>query len=328
MKTRILLSEIVQLHKVTALYILYRRAINANDTDSTLIEKYLYDRMAKKQALMLEARVNDVIVGFAHLYPSFSSVKMRKIYIMRDIFITQKFCNSEIGSMLIRRAEEIVSAIGINKLLVRTSDDHIKNILESSEYKIDHFIYYSKLLKKINSDRESMNIEIRKVTNISSKIYNLFDKYRLFYKQSSNQLACNEYLIQRLNNNESIIFEAKYNGVTVGFIQLYPGFSSSTLSPYYILNDLFVEETYRNLGVGSQLISYVESFLKANGVEYISLQTALDNPARALYKKLGYEEDKLASYFYKELDVELFKTKLRATELPDFANLKSITITS
>ena len=73
----------------------------------------------------------------------------------------------------------------------------------------------------------------------------LFDKYRIFYEQDSNLQAAKRFLRERLSNNESIIFAAAIDGKTVGFTQLYSSFSSVSMLPIYILNDLYVENGYR-----------------------------------------------------------------------------------
>ena len=58
----------------------------------------------------------------------------------------------------------------------------------------------------------------------------LFDKYRIFYKQSSDPEAARKFLTERLNKKESVIFIAVDTHKNVlGFTQLYPVFSSFSL---------------------------------------------------------------------------------------------------
>ena len=48
------------------------------------------------------------------------------------------------------------------------------------------------------------------------------------------------FLKERLENQDSEIFVAEENGILTGFTQLYPLFSSTRMKRYWLLNDLFV----------------------------------------------------------------------------------------
>lgn len=124
-------------------------------------------------------------------------------------------------------------------------------------------------------------------------VVDLFDKYRIFYGQPSDKKLANRYLAQRLEKNESIIFvateETNGNEYPIGFTQLYPAYSSVKAVKNWILNDLFVEEEYRQKGVGEGLIRAAMDFAKNEGAIYVQLETAVDNHrAQRLYESLGF----------------------------------------
>ena len=84
-----------------------------------------------------------------------------------------------------------------------------------------------------------MVLDIKKVRKADvSMVAILFDAYRVFYKQSSDLQAAFDFLEQRVDKNESTIFMAILQGEALGFIQLYPVFSSDSLKPAWLLNDL------------------------------------------------------------------------------------------
>ncbi len=118
----------------------------------------------------------------------------------------------------------------------------------------------------------------------------LFDGYRQFYQQASDIDAGKAFLRERLQRQQSVIFLAKNDaGEGLGFTQLYPTFSSISMRNQWILNDLFVAEEARKLGVVSQLMQAAEDFAKNNGASGLSLSTAVDNhQAQALYEKRGW----------------------------------------
>jgi GNAT superfamily N-acetyltransferase len=83
----------------------------------------------------------------------------------------------------------------------------------------------------------------------------LFDAYRQFYRQPSDQDLARRFLLDRLEYNESTILLAEEsNRLPVGFTQLFPSFSSLSAAPIFILNDLFVAPAARHQGVASLLL--------------------------------------------------------------------------
>ncbi|UIR55391.1 GNAT family N-acetyltransferase [Sphingobacterium sp. SRCM116780] len=122
------------------------------------------------------------------------------------------------------------------------------------------------------------------------ELVELFDLYRIFYKKESNKEFAKTFLLDRLQNKESIVFIAYIGKEAVGFTQLYPLYSSARMEKNWILNDLYVKEEARKAGIGESLIKKAFSFAKENGAVFVQLSTAVDNyTAQSLYKKIGFE---------------------------------------
>lgn len=126
----------------------------------------------------------------------------------------------------------------------------------------------------------------------------LFNDYRIFYKQKSNEQLASQFLKDRIQNNESIIFMAYVNNEAVGFTQLYPLFSSVSMKPMYLLNDLFVKSNFRGKGIGEALINKAKALCETQQNKGLALQTATDNPAQKLYERLGFIKDHDLYYFW------------------------------
>ncbi|WP_298863081.1 GNAT family N-acetyltransferase [uncultured Gimesia sp.] len=117
----------------------------------------------------------------------------------------------------------------------------------------------------------------------------LFDSYREFYGRNSDLEAARAFLTARLENNESVIFIARESETPVGFTQLYPSFSSVSLAPTFILNDLFVTLESRKQGVGSLLLSAAVDYAKTRNAIRLTLSTEVTNEtAQALYESTGW----------------------------------------
>lgn len=122
----------------------------------------------------------------------------------------------------------------------------------------------------------------------------LFDAYRVFYGQESDPGAARSYLLDRLAQDESVIFLAsdKESERPLGFTQLYPSFSSVNLRPLWILNDLYVVPSHRRQGIGRALMKTAHLFARETGAHAVTLATAVDNVhAQRLYESLGYRRD-------------------------------------
>jgi GNAT superfamily N-acetyltransferase len=121
----------------------------------------------------------------------------------------------------------------------------------------------------------------------------LFDAYRQFYGKPSYPEACRAFLAERFKYNQSIIFLAKDGqGTAIGFAQLYPSFSSGSLTQIFILNDLFVVPSARRQGVASRLLQAAADYGRAAGATRLTLSTAVTNQnAQALYEREGWSRD-------------------------------------
>lgn len=130
----------------------------------------------------------------------------------------------------------------------------------------------------------------------------LFDQYRVFYGQASDMQGAIHFLEQRFSKGESVVFLAHYNKKPVGFTQLYTSFSSVSMQPQYILNDLFVSYDYRGRGIGEALLNQAKAYCRASKYKGILLETAVDNPAQQLYEKLGWIKDTACFHYFWSCD--------------------------
>jgi ribosomal protein S18 acetylase RimI-like enzyme len=126
----------------------------------------------------------------------------------------------------------------------------------------------------------------------------LFDAYRQFYKQDSDEAAAQRFLAERLEQRDSVIFLACHGQESVGFAQLYPSFSSVAMRRLWVLNDLFVIPSARRQGVGELLIRRAVEFARTSDACRLVLATGVDNiAAQRLYKKLGWMQDEAFAHF-------------------------------
>jgi GNAT superfamily N-acetyltransferase len=122
----------------------------------------------------------------------------------------------------------------------------------------------------------------------------LFDAYRQFYEQPSDPGLALTFIRARLEANESVIFLAERDGRPVGFVQLYPLFSSTAARPrrLWLLNDLFVTPAARGGGVARALMLRARRLAEETDAVGLELATAGTNvAAQRLYESLGWRRD-------------------------------------
>ncbi|MGH7775038.1 MAG: GNAT family N-acetyltransferase [Candidatus Binatia bacterium] len=135
----------------------------------------------------------------------------------------------------------------------------------------------------------------------------LFDAYRQFYGRSADPSLARRFIEERLQKGESVIFVATSDvrGAEhgLGFVQLYPSFSSVAARRIWVLNDLFVDPQARRTGLGRALMERAREHAVATGAKRLALETARTNLiAQSLYESLGYKSNDLFKHYTLELE--------------------------
>ena len=106
---------------------------------------------------------------------------------------------------------------------------------------------------------------------------------------------------QRLTTGEGLHLVADASGVVVGQASL-------ELAPYGVASlGMLVDRDWRAQGVGTALVRAAVEGARAHGCHKVSLQVWPHNePARALYRKLGFEEEGVLRRHYRRRNGELW----------------------
>ena len=94
---------------------------------------------------VIAAHVDRAVVGFTQLYPSFSSVSMKRLWVLNDLFVTPDARTSGAGRALLERAERWAAETGAKGLTLSTQ---IANVTAQRLYeacgwtKDDEFVHY------------------------------------------------------------------------------------------------------------------------------------------------------------------------------------------
>ena len=151
-----------------------------------------------------------------------------------------------------------------------------------------------------------MSVTIRPATPSDlERIAPMFDAYRQFYGKPADLDRARDFIRERLARGESVIFLAEdESGGALGFVQLFPSFTSVEARRLWVLNDLFVAEEARGRGVGRALMNAAREHAVRTGAKRLTLETMEDNErAWSLYEALGYvKSEPNVRYYTLELE--------------------------
>ncbi|SEM34364.1 GNAT family N-acetyltransferase [Halomonas caseinilytica] len=121
----------------------------------------------------------------------------------------------------------------------------------------------------------------------------LVDGYRRFYHQPGDVDGARRFMSERLVKGDAhVLLALDDDDHAIGFAQLFPVPSTTSLASRWILNDLFVIPEARRQGAGSALLEAARERAHAHGVSQLMLRTQVDNEmAKARYHALGWQRD-------------------------------------
>lgn len=137
------------------------------------------------------------------------------------------------------------------------------------------------------------------------RLSSLFDDYRQLSVSLDSTASLDEskkWIADCLTNDDATFLLAIKEGQLLGFATLYKGFSSVSLKHYWVLNDLYVTNDARGLGVGTLLMKKVDEYAAKTHSKGVELETSIDNlAAQSLYEKLGYIENTRYKRYFKKV---------------------------
>ncbi|WP_322527886.1 GNAT family N-acetyltransferase [Salinicola sp. LHM] len=127
----------------------------------------------------------------------------------------------------------------------------------------------------------------------------LIDGYRQFYRQPSDLEGARHFLARRFERDDAhLLIALDESDAAIGFVQLFPVPSTTSLGTRWILNDLFVSPQARRQGIGSALLQAARARAVDHDVPQLMLRTQTDNvTAQSCYQALGWQRDE-AFYTY------------------------------
>lgn len=106
--------------------------------------QFIQERLRQNDSTILLAEENGNILGFTQLYPSFSSVSMKKIWILNDLFVEEPYRKQGVAQQLMAAAEAFIQETGAIRVSLSTqiSNAPAQSLYESRGYVKDEEFYH------------------------------------------------------------------------------------------------------------------------------------------------------------------------------------------
>lgn len=126
MAMQIIKAEIKHLELLTPLFDSYR-AFYKQESNMELARSFLKDRLSNQEStIYLALNENSEALGFTQLYPSFSSVSAKKLWILNDLFVTPEARKLGVAQALINEATELAKETNSKGLTLMTDETNKK----------------------------------------------------------------------------------------------------------------------------------------------------------------------------------------------------------
>lgn len=129
------------------------RVSNAQPADLDGARHFMRARLEQRDSVVILAAESapaegatkaQVALGFAQLYPSFSSSAMRRIWILNDLFVAAEHRRNGVGTALLNAAAAYARGDNARRVILATAADNLaaQALYERCGYRRDAFFHY------------------------------------------------------------------------------------------------------------------------------------------------------------------------------------------
>jgi ribosomal protein S18 acetylase RimI-like enzyme len=137
-------ATIEDLPNIVPIFDSYRECFKQPKNPSK-VEKFLYEKFEHLESVIFIAAQENEVIGFAQLYPIFSSLSLQRVWLLNDFYISEEYRNRGIGKQLFAKVKEftlLTKSKGI-ELSVEHSNEKAWHFWEKQGFRIDdEFRYY------------------------------------------------------------------------------------------------------------------------------------------------------------------------------------------
>jgi ribosomal protein S18 acetylase RimI-like enzyme len=131
---------------VSGLFNLYR-IFYQQDSNLDGAKRYIKERIESNESVIFIVKDKEKYVGFTQLYPTFSSISMKRAWILNDLYVAVEARKRGVGEMLLQKAKDYAIATGANSISLSTAPDNssAQSLYEKNGYERDSQFYHYEL---------------------------------------------------------------------------------------------------------------------------------------------------------------------------------------
>lgn len=139
-------ATIEDLEGISNLFNLYR-VFYKKESNLESAKEYIYKRLENEDSVIFFVKINNKYVGFTQLYPAFSSVSMKKTWILNDLYVDTEAREQGVGEILLNKAKNYSIKTGADSISLITALDNIsaQRLYEKNGYEKNSQFYQYKL---------------------------------------------------------------------------------------------------------------------------------------------------------------------------------------
>lgn len=111
------------LEQLSVLFDKYR-IFYKQDPDMKNAKAFIKKRMKRKESVIFVAEERKELIGFTQLFPIFSSVSMKRTWLLNDLYVNEKARGKGTASRLLNAAKEFGAETNSKWLLLQTAADN------------------------------------------------------------------------------------------------------------------------------------------------------------------------------------------------------------
>ena len=142
---QVIQATMAQVEDIAMLFNQYRMFYR-QPSNLSQAKKFIQERLKLKDATILLAMGKGETVGYAQLFPSWSSVSMKRVWILNDLFVLPHYRNQGIATAIMNAAHDIALKTDASRIILATEVTNIigQHLYESLGYRqSDEFYHYT-----------------------------------------------------------------------------------------------------------------------------------------------------------------------------------------
>lgn len=119
------------------------RIFYKKDPDTEEEKAFLRERIVNNESVIYLAKSGGKYIGFTQLFPLFSSTRMKRLWLLNDLYVDAEYRKSGAGSLLIERSKQLAKETNYAGIMLQTAKDNYtaQSVYDRNEFEQDDNFY-------------------------------------------------------------------------------------------------------------------------------------------------------------------------------------------